>query len=123
LSVGARLHGRFEIDEETSMVPELRAMWLHEFGDRDRIVRGRLNGAVTGGDFRVRGAESPRDSALLGLGWAAAAWSTTSPSPSACGSRHLETGSRAHPTTSMWRRTGTALVFGGTFERFAGAAD
>ena len=71
LSVGARLHGRFEIDEETSMVPELRAMWLHEFGDRDRIVRGRLNGAVTGGDFRVRGAESPRDSALLGLGWAA----------------------------------------------------
>jgi outer membrane autotransporter protein len=71
LSVGARVHGRFEIDDETSMVPELRAMWLHEFGDTDRIVRGRLDGAVTGGDFRVRGAESPRDSALLGLGWSA----------------------------------------------------
>jgi outer membrane autotransporter protein len=70
-SFGARLHGRVEIDEETSMVPELRAMWLHEFGDLDRIVRGRLTGAVTGGDFRVRGAESPRDSALVGLGWSA----------------------------------------------------
>jgi outer membrane autotransporter protein len=70
-SVGARLHGRVELDEETSMVPELRAMWLHEFGDRDRIVRGRLTGALTGGDFRVLGAEAPRDSALVGLGWSA----------------------------------------------------
>jgi len=53
------------------MVPEVRAMWLHEFGHTDRIVRGRLTGVVTGGDFRVRGADSPRDSALLGLGWSA----------------------------------------------------
>jgi outer membrane autotransporter protein len=70
-SVGARLHGRLDLDEETSMVPELRALWLHEFGDTDRVVRGRLTGVVTGGDVRVRGAVSPRDSALVGLGWSA----------------------------------------------------
>ena len=44
---------------------------LHEFGDVDRVVRGRISGALTGGAFAVSGADAPRDAALLGIGWAA----------------------------------------------------
>ena len=70
---GLRAFLRYPIGDETEMVPELRARWLHEFGDRDRLLRGRLSGAPAGaGTLRVHGAETPRDSFLAGLGWSVA---------------------------------------------------
>jgi outer membrane autotransporter protein len=71
LQLGANIRARIDMDEDTAMMPEFRAFWLHEFGDVERVVRGRISGALTGGGFTVSGAELPRDAALLGIGWAA----------------------------------------------------
>ena len=72
--VGARLFGDLELDGAGRFVPELRAFWQHEFGDRDRVLRATLAGAAV----PVRGAELPRDTAILGLGWSAAVAETLS---------------------------------------------
>jgi outer membrane autotransporter protein len=71
LQLGANFRGRIDMDEDTVMLPELRVFWLHEFGDVDRILRGRISGATSGGAFAVAGADLPRDVALIGLGWGA----------------------------------------------------
>jgi outer membrane autotransporter protein len=68
-SIGARLHGSFEMDDHSRIVPDLRARWAHEFGDRDREIRAQIGGLTSGGAFVVRGAEAPRDSAVVGVGW------------------------------------------------------
>jgi outer membrane autotransporter protein len=47
---------------------EARALWGHEFGDRDPALTGRLAAATTGGAFTVRGVPLKRDSLTLGLG-------------------------------------------------------
>jgi outer membrane autotransporter protein len=68
--LGLRASLRYPIDSSSEMVPELRARWLHEFGDEERIVRGRFRGAPAGGGaFRVKGAEAGSDILLAGLGW------------------------------------------------------
>jgi fibronectin-binding autotransporter adhesin len=70
-TAGLRLRGRIILDANTSLVPELRAYWLHEFGDVERVLRARLEGDPTNGTFAVTGAAAPRDSLLVGLGWSA----------------------------------------------------
>jgi outer membrane autotransporter protein len=68
--LGLRASLRYPLDTNSEMVPELRARWLHEFGDEERIVRGRFRGAPAGGGaFRVKGAEAGSDTFLAGLGW------------------------------------------------------
>ncbi len=42
-----------------------RAHWLHEFGDRDRQMDGRITGAA----WTVQGAELARDGVVVGTGW------------------------------------------------------
>ncbi|MGH0031471.1 MAG: autotransporter outer membrane beta-barrel domain-containing protein [Myxococcota bacterium] len=66
LQLGGRIHGLFGVDEDSVLAPEIRAYWLHEFGDDERRVDAHLDGAP----FTVVGAEAPRDSALVGVGWA-----------------------------------------------------
>ena len=68
---GGRIFGELDLDEAGRFVPELRAFWQREYGDRDRVLRARLLGASTGGALAVRGAEMPRDVVILGLGWSA----------------------------------------------------
>jgi outer membrane autotransporter protein/CSLREA domain-containing protein len=70
--LGARLHAVVQLDEGVWMRPELRAAWLHEFGDRERKLEARIGG-TPGATFTVRGAELPRDAAELGVGWTVAA--------------------------------------------------
>lgn len=65
LQLGARVTGLFPVGEQAVLVPELRAFWLNEFGDRARRVEARIAGAP----FTVRGAEAPRSGALVGAGW------------------------------------------------------
>jgi outer membrane autotransporter protein/CSLREA domain-containing protein len=66
--LGARLHARIELDEAIWLRPELRARWLHEFGDVERKLDARIGG-TPGAAFTVRGTELPRDAASVGLGW------------------------------------------------------
>jgi outer membrane autotransporter protein/CSLREA domain-containing protein len=66
--LGARLHARIQLDEETWLRPELRARWLHEFGDVERKLDARIGG-IPGAAFTVRGTELPRDAASVGMGW------------------------------------------------------
>jgi outer membrane autotransporter protein len=70
-SVGASLRGVIDLGDDVAMMPELRAYWLHEFGDTDRLIRARLSGAVVSGSFDIIGAQVPRDRILAGLGWSA----------------------------------------------------
>ena len=70
--VGLRATLRYAMDDETELVPELRMRWLHEFGDDERVVRGRFRGATTGGAFQVRGVDGASDTFNAGLGWAVA---------------------------------------------------
>jgi autotransporter-associated beta strand protein len=65
LQLGGRIDAVFPVDEEAVIAPELRAFWLHEFGDRDREVEA----AIAGAPFTVVGAEVKRDSGLFGIGW------------------------------------------------------
>ncbi len=67
--LGARLYGRFDMGEGVWMTPELRVRWTHEFGDDDRRVHARLDGATAGGDFVVESAEISSDSVLVGVAW------------------------------------------------------
>jgi outer membrane autotransporter protein/CSLREA domain-containing protein len=66
--LGARLHARIQLDEATWLRPELRARWLHEFGDVERKLDARIGG-TPGAAFTVRGTELPRDAASVGMGW------------------------------------------------------
>jgi outer membrane autotransporter protein len=68
---GGRLFGEIDLDGDGLLVPEVRAFWQREYGDRERVLRARLIGASTGGALAVRGAEIPRDVVILGLGWSA----------------------------------------------------
>ena len=65
--VGARLFGEIDLDGAGLLAPELRAFWQHEYGDTERRLSARLAGATV----PVRGAELPRDAAIVGLGWSA----------------------------------------------------
>jgi autotransporter-associated beta strand protein len=66
--LGARIHGLLEIGDEVWIRPELHGRWLHEFGDTDRRVTARIGG-VPGASYKVVGAELPRDSGAVGVGW------------------------------------------------------
>jgi subtilase-type serine protease len=66
--VGARLHTLVELGDGFWLRPELRGRWLHEFGDRERKLEARIGG-VPGASYSVRGAELPRDTGSVGLGW------------------------------------------------------
>jgi autotransporter-associated beta strand protein len=56
------------MEEEVWIRPELRARWLHEFGDRERKLEARIGG-VPGATYTVRGTELPRDSGVFGTSW------------------------------------------------------
>jgi outer membrane autotransporter protein len=67
---GGRLFGRFDMGGEMgTLVPELRAFYQHLSGDRERALDARLTGAPGLGSLGVRGAELPRESFLVGVGW------------------------------------------------------
>ena len=66
--VGMRAYGRFQLDEDLWLRPELRARWLHEFGDTERKLEARIGG-VPGATYAVRGAELSRDSGSFGVSW------------------------------------------------------
>lgn len=66
--LGARLHGVLQIDEELWFHPELRASWLHEFGDQERELSVRIGG-TPGAGYTVRGAEVPADAGVFGVSW------------------------------------------------------
>jgi len=66
--LGARFHGLWQLDREVWVRPELRVRWLHEFGDRERKLDARIGG-LPGATYTVRGAELPRDSGAVGIGW------------------------------------------------------
>jgi autotransporter-associated beta strand protein len=68
-SLGGRASGVVEISEGVRMQPELHAYWLHEFGDRERSIAARLQGAVASSRFEILGAEVPQDWILAGGGW------------------------------------------------------
>ena len=74
--VGLIVNAEFQTGEDTGFTPELRARWLHEFGDVDRVVESRLADGLTQGTFRVLGAETPRDALQAGLGWVGTVGST-----------------------------------------------
>jgi autotransporter-associated beta strand protein len=65
---GGRIHGVVRIDEHLWFHPELRAAWLHEFGDRDRELTARIGG-IPGGGFDVRGAQPSADTGVFGIAW------------------------------------------------------
>jgi subtilase-type serine protease len=70
LGVGMRIHGTWKVDEELSIVPELRGRWLHEFLDTDRLIEARLVSAPVGASaFQIQGVELPRDSGSVGVAW------------------------------------------------------
>jgi uncharacterized protein with beta-barrel porin domain len=65
-----RIHGTWKVDEELSIVPELRGRWLHEFLDTDRLIEARLVSAPVGASaFQIQGVELPRDSGSVGVAW------------------------------------------------------
>jgi outer membrane autotransporter protein len=66
--LGTRVHGDFEIGKELWFHPELRARWLHEFGDTERRLTSRIGGEP-GASFRVDGAEAPADTGVFGVRW------------------------------------------------------
>jgi len=67
--VGLRLHGTIAMDRDSWITPEVRVRWAHEFGDRDREIRGVLPAAATGGAWLVRGASAPADGLVVGASW------------------------------------------------------
>src|SRR5262249_59000038 len=66
--VGARVFGVFQIERRVWLRPELRAGWLHEFGDVERKLDARIGG-VPGASYVVRGAELPRNTGVVGVAW------------------------------------------------------
>ena len=68
--LGARLFGQFQISEGLWFLPELRARWVHEFGDTARRIDARMAGATTTpGAWEVSSVRWPRDTAVLGIAW------------------------------------------------------
>jgi autotransporter-associated beta strand protein len=69
-NLGLRVYKLFSMDDQTDIVPELRARWGHEFGDLERKVSARFDDATAGpATFVVDGAEVGRDVAIVGAGW------------------------------------------------------
>jgi fibronectin-binding autotransporter adhesin len=66
---GGRLFGSVDLTGTGVLVPELRAFWQKEYGDRERVLDARLLGAPQVGPSGVRGPEMPADVVILGLGW------------------------------------------------------
>jgi len=66
--LGGRLHGVFTLDKDLWFHPELRARWLHEFGDTERELTTRIGGDP-GASYRVVGAEAPSDAGEIGVRW------------------------------------------------------
>ena len=66
---GGRLFGSVVMSNLGILVPELRAFWQREYGDRERVLDARLIGAPQVGPSGVRGPELPSEVVILGLGW------------------------------------------------------
>ena len=62
------MHGVIRIDEQLWLHPELRARWVHEFGDTERELSASIGGSP-GQGFDVTGAEAPTDAGVIGIGW------------------------------------------------------
>lgn len=65
-SLGLKLKKEYRI-QNSSIIPEIRCKWLHEFANSDYI----LNASFTGypaSTFSVRGDQARRDSAAVGAG-------------------------------------------------------
>lgn len=78
-NLGLRVYRPFAMDRNTSIIPELRVRWAHEFGDIDRKVAARFDDATTGpAAFVVKGAEVGRDVAVVGAGWTVVGEANTS---------------------------------------------
>jgi outer membrane autotransporter protein len=81
LGVGMRVRGRWKIEQDLWMVPELHGRWLHEFLDTDRIIDARLVSApLDASAFQIQGVELPRDSGSVGVAWSVitdSAWAVT----------------------------------------------
>jgi outer membrane autotransporter protein len=71
-TLGARASYAFNMADGTRMALEGRVGWAHEFGDQP-VLSARLSGDPTGASFAVSGISLPRDSAVLGVGFAAEA--------------------------------------------------
>ncbi len=66
-SLGAALAYPMAFQDGTTLRPELRARWSHEFGDTDTVVDASFASAG-GGAFQVSSGDLGRDAALLGAG-------------------------------------------------------
>lgn len=68
---GGRVVAHFTMNEQSEFVPELRAFWQTELGDRDRVLHANLLGSGAAGAIPVTGAGLPGSAFVLGLGWSA----------------------------------------------------
>jgi len=66
-ALGSRMLWYRRTDNGHLLVPELHALWTHEFQDVDRFVNARFT-SLSGGSFTVMGADLGRDAAILGAG-------------------------------------------------------
>jgi len=64
------VHKKFMLERDLAIQPEVWGAWAKEFGDRDRPLSARFNGAPAGtGQFRVLGASAARNGGQFGAGW------------------------------------------------------
>jgi len=61
--------GQLQMGRQGALVPELRAFYQREFGDRERVLDAHLSGAPDLSPIGVRGPKIPGEGAILGLGW------------------------------------------------------
>lgn len=69
--LAVRVSGRSYYSNGFQTRTALRLGWYHEYSDTQRSVRANLTGAVSGGNFSVRGADTGRDGADIGIDWEA----------------------------------------------------
>jgi outer membrane autotransporter protein len=65
--LGARIARPFLTHSCHTIVPEIRARWMHEFLDEQEIISPRFVG-LDGGSFAISGLDSDRDFLILGTG-------------------------------------------------------
>ncbi|MBL9123280.1 MAG: autotransporter outer membrane beta-barrel domain-containing protein, partial [Planctomycetaceae bacterium] len=66
--LGTRLARTYQTAAGPTLVPELRAIWLHEFLEPETVLNARFAG-ISGASFLTRGLNYGRDWAVLGGGF------------------------------------------------------
>ena len=66
-SLGVRMAKEYKTEGGTTLVPEGRLLWTHEFSSDDHLVNARFAGSPAG-SYVVKGDRPKRDRAVLGLG-------------------------------------------------------